>query len=130
MSDKFKLPANSMHLGIAALVGILIGVGGTLLMSGGGLGGGDPVVARYNGRNIRASEAFPQIKSRLFDLEGEIYRTKEEAINQAVEQKLIESEARKENVSVEQLLEKQAGGDLGEVTEKDITDFLASKNLS
>jgi protein-disulfide isomerase len=130
MAEKMKLPANMKPLGIAAAVGLLLGVGGTMLFCGGGLGGSDPVVATYNGKNLRASEAFTSIKTRLFDLEDEVYRTKEQAINDAVEQKLIDAEARKQNIGVEALLEKETGGDVGEVSDKDITDFLASKNLT
>ena len=130
MSEKKKLPANLAPLGIAAVVGVLLGVGGTLLFYGGGLGGGDPVVASYNGKNLRASEAFVQIKSRLFDLEDEVFRTKEQAIMDAVEQRLVEAEARKQNITTEQLVEKEMGGDVGEVTDQEINDFLKTKNLS
>ncbi len=130
MSDKkMKLPANFGPLAIAAVVGVLLGVGGCWLFCG-GAGGGDPVVATYNGKNLRASEAFAQVKTRLFDLEDEVFRTKEQAIMDAVEQKLIDAEARKQNISVEQLLEKETGGDVGDVSDKEITDFLSSKNLS
>lgn len=128
MSNK-KLPAHLAPIAIAAVVGLLLGVGLSWLISG-GVGGSDPVVATYNGKNLRASEAFAPIKTRLFDLEDEVYRTKEQAIMDAIEQKLIDSEARKQNVTVEQLLEKETGGDTGEVTDKEIGEFLASKNLS
>ncbi len=130
MAAPKKIPTNFIQMGIGAGVGVLIGVGVTLLVSGTGMGGGDPVVATYNGKNLRSSEAFASIKTRLFDLEDEVYRTKEQAINDAVEQRLIDSEARKQNVTVEQLLDKETGGEVGEVTDQEINDFLGSKNLS
>ncbi len=130
MSEKKKKLPNTAPLIIAAVIGLLVGVAATLLICGGGIGGGDPVVATYNGKNLRASEAFAQIKTRLFDLEDEVFRTKEQAIMDVVEQKLIDAEARKRNVTVEQLLEKETGGDTGDVTDEEISTFLASKNLS
>ena len=104
----------------------------TILMLTGCTGGGsDPVVAEFNGVKVKASEAFAQVKTRLFDLEEEAYRTKEQAINEYVDQKILEMEAKKQNLSREQLLEKEAGGGAAaEITDKEITDFLASKGLS
>ena len=57
-------------------------------------GGSDPVVAEFNGQKVKASEAFTQVKTRLFDLEEELYRTKEQAINEYVDQKILEMEAK------------------------------------
>jgi thiol-disulfide isomerase/thioredoxin len=90
----------------------------------------DPVVASLDGKDIRASEALASVKTRLFDLEDEIFRTKEQAINDFVEQKLLENEAKKRNLPIEQLLEKETGGDVGEVTDAQIGAFLAEKKLS
>jgi len=92
---------------------------------------GDPVVAEFNGNKIKASEAFAQIKTRLFDLEEELYRTKEQALNEYVDQKILEAEAKKQNLSKEQLLEKEAGATApSEVSDQEINDFSASKGLS
>lgn len=90
----------------------------------------DPVVAEFSGGKIKASEAFGAVKSRLFDLEEEMYRTKEQAINEIVEQKLLEVEAKKQNLRVEQLLEKEASGEVKEVSDAEIETFLSSKGLS
>jgi protein-disulfide isomerase len=129
MANKSKLAPNLAPLVIASAVGVLLGVAGTWLVSNGS-DGTDPVVATYSGKNLRASEAFAPIKTRLFDLEEELYRTKEQAILDAVEQKLIDAEARKQNLTVEQLLEKETAGAPAEVTDKEIEEFLSSKNLS
>lgn len=94
-------------------------------------GGGDPVVAEFNGKSVKASEAFSAVKTRLFDLEEELFRTKEQAINEYVEQRLLEAEAKKQNMSIEQLLDKETGGGAtAEVSDKDIESFLSSKGLS
>jgi protein-disulfide isomerase len=130
MSSQSKTPHKLIPMGIGAVVGILIGSGVTFLVSGGGTGGADPVVASYNGKNIRASEAFAPIKTQLFDLEAQIFQSKEQAINETIEQKLVDAEARKQNLTIEQLLEKEAGGDVGDVSDDEINQFLSSKNLS
>ena len=102
-----------------------------MAFKGGNAGGGDdPVVAEYNGKSVRASEAFGQVKTRIFDLEDEMYRTKEQAVKEYVEQRLLEAEAKKQHVTPEQLLEKEAGGAVEDVSDKDIEGFLTSKGLS
>lgn len=93
-------------------------------------GGGDDVVAEFNGKKVTANEAFAQVKTRLFDLEEEMYRTKEQAINDYIEQRLLDTEAKKQNLSIDALVDKEAGGEVGEVNDKDIDDFLTSKGLS
>lgn len=102
-----------------------------LALSGCTGGGSDPVVAEFNGKSVKASEAFGQVKTRLFDLEEEVYRTKEQAINEYVDQKILEMEAQKQKLSKEQLLEKEVGtGAPAEISDKEIEAFLASKGLS
>jgi len=116
---------------LCVVVGIVVGILAGMAFSGGmGSSGGNPVVAEYNGKSVRASDVFGQVKTRLFDLEEEVYRTKEQAIKEFVEQRLLDDEARKSNMGIEQLLEKQAGGAPTEVTDKEIETFLASKGLN
>jgi protein-disulfide isomerase len=104
-----------------------------MLVGGGksaGGGGADAVVAEYSGKSVKASEAFGPVKTRLFDLEDETFRTKEQAINDFVEQRLLEEQSKKSNMPLEQLLEKEAGGPVGDVDDKEIEGFLTSKGLS
>lgn len=120
---------NKAVYAICVVAGIALGVLGAMIFKG-GAGGSDPVVAEYNGHSVRASEAFASIKTRLFDLEEEVFRTKEQAINEFVEQRLLDAESKKQNLPVEQLLEKEAGGPVADVTDKDIEGFLSSKGLA
>ena len=116
---------------LCVVVGVVVGVLGAIAFTGGNRGGGsDPVVAEYNGKSIRASEAFGQVKTRIFNLEDEMYRTKEQAVKEYVEQRLLEAEAKKQHMTPEQLLEKEAGGAVEDVSDKDIEGFLTSKGLS
>jgi len=127
-------PAQSPNVIVYAacvIAGLAVGVLGTLAMNGGlGGGGSDPVVAEFNGKSVKGSEAFAPIKTRLFDLEDEVYRTKEQAVRDYVEQRLLEAEAKKNNMPVEALLDKEAGQVSDNVTDADIESFLSSKGLS
>jgi len=114
---------------ICAVAGLALGILGTIVISGVRPGGDDPVVAEYNGKSIRASEAFRQVKPRIFELEDELYRTKEQAINEVVEQRLLEAESKKQNLPVDQLVQKEVGGP-DTVADKDIEEFLTSKGLT
>ena len=116
---------------VCVLVGIGLGVLGTMMSNKAGGGGDDATVAEFNGRGIKASEAFANIKTRLFDLEDELYRTKEQAINDMLEQRILDAEAKKANMPVNALVEKETGGGVqAAVTDADVDAFLASKGLS
>ncbi len=116
---------------LCVVVGVVVGILAGMAFSGGiGSSGGDPVIAQYNGKSIRASEVFGQVKTRLFELEEETFRTKETAINEFVDKQILEAEAKKANLPIEQFLDSKVGGAPVEVTEKEIETFLASKGLN
>lgn len=116
---------------LAAFMSALLVAGVLVVLVSCTQGGGDPVVAEFDGKSVKASEAFGGVKTRLFDLEEEVFRTKEQAINEYVEQRLLEAQAKKQNMAIDQLLEKETGGGAAaEVSDKDIEAFLASKGLS
>ncbi len=116
---------------LCAAAGLAVGVLATLLISGGGGGGSDPVVAEYSGKSVRASEVFGTVKTRLYDLEEELFRTKEQAINDFVEKTLLDAETKKRSMTLDQLLEKETGGTAQvDVDDKEIETFLTAKGLS
>jgi protein-disulfide isomerase len=124
-------PSNIAIYAICVVLGLAAGILGTYVFVGGGVGGNDPVVAEYNGKSVKASEAFAPIKTRLFEVEDELYRTKEQAINDFVEQRLLEAESKKQNLPVEQLVQKETGNAApADVTDKQVEEFLSSKGLS
>lgn len=91
----------------------------------------DPVVAEYDGIKIRGSEAFSSIKTRLFDIEDELFQIKEQAIRGYIEDKLLKKELEKQKLnSVEALLNKELGKDSESVDDKEVEIFLSSKGLS
>lgn len=121
-------PAQFLVPGIAGLVlGVLVTLAVTMLGKG---DGENPVVAKFDGKAITADEAFQSVKTRLFDLEEEMFRIKERAIMDYIEQQLLEEESRKQNLSVQQLVEKEMGTEEAEVSDAEITEFLTSKGLS
>jgi protein-disulfide isomerase len=124
--------SNTVIYAACVIAGIVLGVLGSMAITGNkGGGGSDPVVAEYNGKSVRGSEAFGQIKSQLFELEEQLFRTKEQAVNDYIEQRILDAEAKKAGVTMEQLLDKEAGGGAAaEVTDKDVEAFLSSKGLS
>lgn len=125
------LPAWVLYV-LSAVGGAVVGALVVSLFTGGATGGTDDsaVVASFDGKKVRAGEAFAPIRTRIFDLEEELFRLKEQAVNDYVEMQLVENEAKKQNVSREALLEKETGGAVAEVTDKEVEEFLKSKNLS
>ena len=89
---------NSVGFIVAGVAGAVIGglITFAVLQMGSG-GEADPVVAKLNGQSVKASEVLDSIKTRLFDLEDEMFRLKERAILDYVEQKLLDDESKKQN---------------------------------
>jgi len=135
MSDSNKkgaksLPAWALYV-LSGVIGVVVGAGAmSLFPSGDSSFDDNAVVASFSGRKVKAGEAFAPIRTRIFDLEEELFRLKEQSINDFVEMQLVESEAKKQNLSREALLEKETGGDVADTTDKEIEEFLKSKNLS
>ena len=125
-------PTEKIVLGLFCLaIGAVGGVLGNKFLSEGGFGEKkDPVVAKYDGKTLTASDAFKSIQSRVTELEEEIYRTKTQAINGIIEEQLLASESKKQSLSIAQLLEKETGGEVGDVSNEEVENFLTSKGLS
>lgn len=111
---------------VCLVIGGVIGVLGTMALSGGSGSGADPVVAEFNGKSVRASEAFTENKQQIFELEDQLFRTKEAAINTYIEGRLVKDEAKKQNLSPEQLLERETKGE-DVVSDDDVNQFLISR---
>ncbi len=81
------------------------------------------IVAEINGQNITNQELMAKIKPRLSRIENQIFDIKEDGINQIIEERLLESEAKKRNISVQELLKVEVQDKVGEVSDKEIQDF-------
>ena len=111
---------------LCLVIGAVIGVLGSMALSGGVGSGADPVVAEFNGKSVRASEAFTENKQQIFELEDQLFRTKESAINAYIENRLVKDEAKKQNLNPEQLLEKETRGE-DTVSDDEVNQFLLSR---
>lgn len=134
MTDTTETKSAPSNVGLylaCTAAGIVLGVLATLAFTRGfSATGKDPVVAEYGGKKLRASDAFKNIKTRIFEMEEELYRLKEQAINDFIDQRLLEAESKKQNLPVDQLVEKTTGGVTEEVSEKDVEEFLTSKGIA
>jgi protein-disulfide isomerase len=115
--------------GVFTFVGIVVGALVSMFMFNSNQGG-DAVVAEFNGKSVRASDAFGNVKTRIFELEEEMFRTKEQAIQEYIDQRLLEAESKKQNLSPDQLVEKEMGGGAVNITDEQISEFLKTKGLT
>ncbi len=81
------------------------------------------VVAEINGETITEQDIAALIKSRISRIENQLYDIKRDAIDQIVEDKLINEEAKKRNISVQDLLKKEVQEKVGEISPKEVEKF-------
>lgn len=81
------------------------------------------VVAEVNGQAITNQELMTKIKSRLSRIENQIFDIKQDGIDQIIEEKLLDAEAKKRNITVQELMKVEVQDKLGEVSDKEIQDF-------
>ncbi|MFO1519501.1 MAG: thioredoxin domain-containing protein [bacterium] len=81
------------------------------------------VVAELNGQPITEQDLMTRIKPRLSRIEGQIYDIKRDGIDQIIEEKLLDAEAKKQNLSVQDLMKKEVIDKVGEVSDKEVEDF-------
>lgn len=81
------------------------------------------VVAEVNGQNITNQELMAKIKPRLSRIENQVFDIKEDGINQIIEERLLDAEAKKRNISVQELMKVEVQDKVGEVSDKEIQEF-------
>jgi len=81
------------------------------------------VVAELNGQPITEQELMTRIKPRLARIEAQLFDIKRDGIDQIIEEKLLEEEAKKRNMTVQDLLKKEVTDKVGEASDKEIQDF-------
>jgi protein-disulfide isomerase len=81
------------------------------------------VVAELNGQPITEQELMVKIKPRLARIEGQLFDIKRDGIDQIIEEKLLDTEAKKRNMSVQDLLKAEVQDKVGDVSDKEIEDF-------
>lgn len=90
------------------------------------------VLAKVNGENITDDEVYQVIKPRLKKIESQIFDIKLGSLKGVIEDKLIDNEAKKQNVSPEELLKTEVLSKVEDPTEAEIETYynLFKKNLN
>jgi protein-disulfide isomerase len=70
----------------------------------------DPPVVEINGKTLTLSDLERQFPAALFQARATYYETERKTVDQFIDQYLLAEQARKENLSVDQLLEKHVNG--------------------
>jgi protein-disulfide isomerase len=78
---------------------------------------GVTVVAEINGRKIMRAELEQNQAARLLDMRYKYYLAERQALDQLIDDQLIEMQASREHLSVEQLLEREVNSQLKDPTE-------------
>ncbi len=81
------------------------------------------IVAELNGQPITNQELMLKTKPRLSRIENQIFDMKDDGINQIIEERLLDTEAKKRNVSVQELMKTEVQDKVGDVSDKEIQDF-------
>ena len=85
-----------------------------------------PVVAEVNGEPITADEVERGLGLELEKLEQQIYEMKRQQVEQLIAQRLLEREAKRRNVSVENLVGQEVTAKAKPVTAEDVDRFYAA----
>lgn len=81
------------------------------------------VLAKVNGKEITDDEVYDRVKNRLKKLESQIFDIKRSGLNNVIEEALIEAEAKKRNLSVDELLKAEVDSKTKDPSEAEIQSF-------
>lgn len=81
------------------------------------------VLAKVNGESITEEDVMKLIKPRIARIESQLFEIKRDAIDQIIENRLLEAEAKKRNISIQELVKKEIQDKVGEISDKEISDF-------
>ncbi len=85
----------------------------------------DEVVAILNNEPIYRSEVEQNIAFKLYRLQGSIYRMIQRETQAVVDQRLLEAQAAREGLSVDDLLDKEVNAKVKRPAEQEISEYLA-----
>jgi len=102
---------------------ILVGLGA----DNAALGQEDEIIATLNGQPIMLSEAEESAAFQVYRLRGNIYLLLKRETEQIVNQKLLEAEAHRRGLTIDELLQKEVDEKVPPVDEDMVNDHLASQ---
>jgi len=86
---------------------------------------GDPkvVVAEIDGEKISDADLTLAVAGQLSRIQSEIYDIKKNGLDQIIEEKLLEKEAKKRGLSVDALMKAEVVDKVGDIPDQEIADF-------
>ena len=87
------------------------------------------VIATVGARSITEAEIENQIKGQMLRLNNQIYSLKKQAADSIINNHLMEEEAKKRNITRQELLKQEVTAKTEQVTDKEVTDYY-NKNKS
>lgn len=85
--------------------------------------GGSEVFARINDIPITDAEITERVKGRLKKLETQIFEIKRDGLDEMISEKILEAEAKKKNLSVDDYLKKEVDDKIADPSEEEIQTF-------
>lgn len=85
--------------------------------------GDSAVLARINDLPITDAEITERVKGRLKKLETQIFEIKRDGLDEMISEKILEAEAKKKNLSVDDYLKKEVDDKIAEPSEEEIQTF-------
>jgi protein-disulfide isomerase len=82
-----------------------------------------PPVAMVDGQPIYEGDLLPSIQGQLLPLQNQEYELKNRALENMIQQRLLEAEARKQGLTSEQLLEREADSHVTEPTDAEVEAY-------
>jgi len=87
----------------------------------------DPPVAIIDGKPVLASELLDASQGQIMNLRKQEFDIKRRALDALIEQKLLEAEATRRGVSVNDLTQKEMAGNAGEPTDAEVEAFYLAR---
>ncbi len=84
---------------------------------------GRGIVAEVNGKVITVRELEEPLAERVDEMEREIFELKKKKLDELIGQQLLNEEAKKRGISVDELLTKEVSSKVPEVTDEEVAKF-------
>jgi len=108
---------------LGTLIGLALGMSLSALANQGGDENGKMLVAEINGQKLTRADLEQKQAAKLLQSRYQYYLAEHEAVNQLIEEHLLEMEAHREHLTVEQLLDREVTSKVKEPTEDQLQVF-------
>jgi hypothetical protein len=88
-----------------------------------GSGKGKGIVAEVNGKAITVKELEEPLAEQIGQMEKELFELKKKKLDELIGQQLLNEEAKKRGISVDELLTKEVSSKVPEVTDEEVAKF-------